>query len=511
MKKSRPVIKSSKTTPRSSPLIVLAALALVSAGAITVCYLNGWLLYYGDAEAHLNIARRMVDSRTPGYDQVGTVWLPLLHWLLLPFARVDALWVNGLAGAIPSAIAFLLAGMFLYLAACRIFDCTSAAFAAAALFALNPNVLYLQSIPMTEIVFSACLLALLYFTVRFRDTQGWGAVIGAGIAACAATLTRYEGWFLLPFAALYFVIAARRNRIAVAMLFSFLAALGPLFVLFHHWWITGDALAFYRGPYSPRAIQGNADYPGRTDWREAFLYYRTAAQLCAGPCLPLLAVAGALAALFRRAFWPLLLLALPGVFYIWSMRFSGGTPIFIPILKPFSYYNTRYGLVMMPLFALAAAALVSVVPRPARGILAVLAVCAAVTPWIIHPSPSNWVTWEESRVNSLARREWTRQAADYLRPRYVRGSGIFTGFGDLTGIYRSLDIPLRDTFTPDNGLPFDAAVLRPELFLHEPWVVTMGGEAAQTGVNRAARLGIVYSLEKTIIVKDAPVIEIYHR
>jgi 4-amino-4-deoxy-L-arabinose transferase-like glycosyltransferase len=490
---------------------VLAALALLSAVAITVCYLNGWLLYYGDAEAHLNIARRMLDSRTPGYDQVGTVWLPLLHWLLLPFARVDALWVNGLAGAIPSAIAFLLAGTFLYLAAYRIFDCTSAAFAATALFALNPNVLYLQSIPMTEIIFSACLLALLYFTVRFRDTQGWGAVIGAGIAACAATLTRYEGWFLLPFAALYFVIAARRNRIAAAMLFSSLAALGPLFVLFHHWWVAGDALAFYRGPYSPRAIQGSADYPGRNDWREALLYYRTAAQLCAGPCLPLIAVAGALAALFRRAFWPLLLLALPGVFYIWSMRFSGGTPIFIPVLKPFSYYNSRYGLAVMPLFALAAAALITAVPRPARGILAMLAVCAAVTPWIIHPSPANWVTWEESRVNSVARREWTRQAADFLRPRYIRGSGIFTGFGDVTGIYRTLAIPLRDTFTPDNGLPFDATVLRPELFLHEPWVVTMGGAAAQTAVNRAARLGIVYSLEKTIIVKDAPVIEIYHR
>ena len=67
------------------------------------------------------------------------------------------------------------------------------------------------------------------------------------------------------------------------MLFSLLAGLGPLFTLGHHWWLTGDALAFYRGPYSPRAIQGNAAYPGRNDWREAFLYYRTAAQLCAGP------------------------------------------------------------------------------------------------------------------------------------------------------------------------------------------------------------------------------------
>ena len=99
MKRSRPVIKSSNATPRSSPLIVVGALALLSAAAIAVFYSNGWLLYYGDAEAHLNIARRMVDSRTPGYDQVGTVWLPLLHWLMLPLVRVDALWLNGLAGA----------------------------------------------------------------------------------------------------------------------------------------------------------------------------------------------------------------------------------------------------------------------------------------------------------------------------------------------------------------------------------------------------------------------------
>ena len=67
-----------------------------------IFYSNGWLLYYGDAEAHLNIARRMVDSRTPGYDQVGTVWLPLPHWLMLPFVRVDWMWLTGVAGAIPS-------------------------------------------------------------------------------------------------------------------------------------------------------------------------------------------------------------------------------------------------------------------------------------------------------------------------------------------------------------------------------------------------------------------------
>ena len=144
--------------------------------------------------------------------------------------------------------------------------------------------------------------------------------------------------------------------------------------------------------------------------------------------------AGALAALYRRAFWPLLLLALPGVFFVWSMRFSGGTPDLhsgaaAVLLLQQPLRNGRTAAVRAGRApGWSASRPVRCAPR-----VAALAIVAAVIPWVAHPSPSNWVTWEESRVNSEARREWTRQAADYLRPRYVRGSGIFTGFGDLTG------------------------------------------------------------------------------
>ncbi len=123
--------------------------------AVWFFYSRGWLLYYGDAEAHLNIARRIVDKLTPGYDQIGTVWLPLPHWLMLPLARIDELWRSGLAGAIPSAACFVLAGASLFAAVRRVFESTAAAVAATALFALNPNLLYLQSTAMTEAVFLA--------------------------------------------------------------------------------------------------------------------------------------------------------------------------------------------------------------------------------------------------------------------------------------------------------------------------------------------------------------------
>ena len=36
-----------------------------------------------------NIARRIVDSRTPGWYQLGTTWLPLPHLLMMPLVRND--------------------------------------------------------------------------------------------------------------------------------------------------------------------------------------------------------------------------------------------------------------------------------------------------------------------------------------------------------------------------------------------------------------------------------------
>src|SRR6266852_8614339 len=93
-------------------LLAVVVLALLSAGAVRFVYQRGYILYYGDAVAHLNTARRITDSRTPGLDQLGTVWLPLPHLLMLPLVKDTHLWQTGLAGSIPSAACFIIAGMF---------------------------------------------------------------------------------------------------------------------------------------------------------------------------------------------------------------------------------------------------------------------------------------------------------------------------------------------------------------------------------------------------------------
>ena len=81
----------------------------------------------------------------------------------------------------------------------------------------------------------------------------------------------------------------------------------------------------------------------------------------------------------------------------------------------------------------------------------------------------------------------------------------------MTAIFRQMGIPLGETFTADNGLPWNATVKRPDLFLWQEWAVVMGGDEVQSAVNRGARYGIRYRLEKTIVAGREPVIEIYRR
>ncbi len=496
--------------------MVFLLLAGIGISAAAWFYSQGYLLYYGDAEAHLNIARRIVDSRNPGYDQIGTVWLPLPHLLMLPFVRSDELWRTGLAGTIPGVTCFVMAGMMLFAAVRRIFQSTAAAFCSAALFALNPNLLYLQSIPMTEPVFFMALCGLLYCTVAFHGTQSIWPVLGAGVFSIAASLTRYEGWWLIPFVALYFLFASKKHRVRDAVLFGIIASLAPLYWLGHNWWYYGTFFEFYYGPYSARGVYqkaldaGMARYPGDHEWGKAIYYFGSAAQLTVGPVLLIMGSAGLLAAVVKRAFWPVLFLLLPPLFYMLSM-YSSGTPIFVPHLWPHGFYNTRYGLAVLPLLAFGGGAIVAILPDRFRTMAASIVILAGIIPWLAYPKAENWICWKESQVNWIARGAWTREAADYLRDHFAPGDTVFAGFGDQTGIIREAGIPLHSTLHDGDNPQWMAAVARPDLFLRSEWAVAISGDTVTATMDRAEKNGLHYRCVKMISVKDAPVIEIFRR
>lgn len=506
--------KNFRNSRRFKDALAVSLCALACAGvmacAVTHFYRTGAILYYGDAEAHLNIARRVIDSRTPGWNQLGTTWLPLPHILMIPFVRHDALWKSGLAGSIPAAIAMALAGIFLFAAVRRLFSSVLAASAATAVFLLNPNTLYLGSIPMTEPFFYAAFFALLYFSVRFGDTKGWGALVGAGFAVSLASLTRYESWFLIPFAAAYVLVAGKgvMRRACGVALFCALAAIGPALWLAHNRFYFGDALYFYRGPWSALAIQGHADYPGRGNWQVALHYYFEAGKLAVGLPGLLIGAAGIVAAFVKsprgRAVWPVLLLALPPAFYIWSIH-SASTPVFVPTLWPSSFYNTRYALAWLPLVAFGVAGIARFGKMPAAA-----AVAVAFSLVILHPYEHS-ITWQEADVNSRARREWIGQAAQWLKPKLGPNETFITSFSDMSGIYRTLGIPLRRTLTGDNDVEYAMAVANPVLFLHTDWAIVTSGNDVQTMLDRARRNGPKYELKQRVTVKGEPVLEIYQR
>ena len=488
-----------------STFLCFIAAAGVMALAIAYFYRTGTTLYFGDAEAHLDIARRIVDSRTPGWSQIGTTWLPLPHLLMIALVRNDWMWRTGLGGAITSGACMAIAAAFLFAAVRRIFLNTTAAGVAAAMFLLNPNTLYLGSIPMTEPAFFASLFGLLYFTARFRETQGWGALLGAALAALAGTLTRYEAWFLLPFVAFYLWISGGKKRWPAAIVFCIISGAGPLLWLAHNRWYYGDPLYFYRGPYSATAIQGKASYPGRGDWRVAAQYFFAAGRAVAGWPALIIGSVGLLIALARRVVWPLFLLALPPLFYVWAIH-SASVPIFVPALWPHTFYNARYGLAFLPLTALGAAALARQWPKP----VALAIVLVALSPFLIHPLGDS-VTWQESDVNSRVRRQWISQAAAFLAASSSPHDTFLTSFGELTPIFRTLGVPLHDTLTGDNDLDFNAAMARPDLFLHADWAIVESGDPIQTMLDTARLHGPRYELKQRVTVKGGPVIEIYKR
>jgi hypothetical protein len=516
-------LTSSVRSRLSNALALVLAVSFLAACSFVAArwvHQHGYTLYYGDAEAHLNIARRVLDSRTPGPEQLGTVWLPLPHLAMIPFvmraSSNNDWWRSGIAGAIPSCICFVLAGTFLFAAARRVYSSVWAAAAVALVFALNPNMLYLQSTPMTEAMFIATLAALVWSMLCFRDSQSVWPILAAAAAAIASSLTRYEGWFLIPFVVLYFLIVAKRKWHAI--LFAVLASLGPLSWLAHNQYYYSHAFEFYNGPWSAKAIyarqlaQGMQPYPGDHDWRTALKYYATAAKLVVG--VPTLVIGAlGLVATFRKrsALVPILLLALPPLFYVWSM-YSSGTPIFVPTLWPFSWYNTRYAIAVLPLAAFAAGAIVAILPRRAQ---LFVAVALGGVPVILRWAPGGFavispvICWKESEVNSISRRAWTSEAASFLAANYRPGSGILYGFGDLTGVLREAGIPLRESIHEGNVAEYMLSTSRPYLALRPEWALSFSGGEVATAVQRAGRFGKNYELRKQIIVKGAPVVEIY--
>src|SRR5437763_15240050 len=105
----KPAKAGRPNSPWDSEVQSLLLLATcVSVFSFLFYFQRGDVLLYGDAVAHMNIARRVFDSKTPGLLQLGTVWLALPHLLMIPFLISDEMWGRGVGASIPSMAAYVL-------------------------------------------------------------------------------------------------------------------------------------------------------------------------------------------------------------------------------------------------------------------------------------------------------------------------------------------------------------------------------------------------------------------
>ena len=359
---------------------------LVSLLALSFCFSRGIILLYGDAVAHLHIARRIIDSLNPGFRQLGSVWLPLPHLLLLPFVWRLEWWQSGLAGAFPSLGAYIFGTAGIYRLA-RLWVGPRSGLVAAVFFGLNPGLLYMQTTAMNEPLFLAEMIWAVVLIVEFgraleanEPERAAKLVMAAGVVLVMAVYTRYDGWifaFLAWLVALVKMVRAGewKSRAGGAfVLFTVMVAVAPVIWMAYCAKQFGDPLDFMRGPYSAKAIEqrtatpGAPHYPGWHSIPVAALYFLKAAELGATQLrfanwLLILSVAGSVAAAVRwraKGVWAVMLLWVPLPFYAYSVAY-GSVPIFIPLWWPHSWYNTRYGMEMLPIFALSLAFLAACV------------------------------------------------------------------------------------------------------------------------------------------------------
>jgi hypothetical protein len=245
---------------REPGLAVAVALALaLSAASVAYFQAVGLTVAYDDAHSRLMIARTVLDGRHPGLAQLGGIWPPLPQLAMVPFVWNDTLFYTGIAGAIPSAVCYVVSSVFLYKLIARLTLDPVAGLIGVVAFS-GPNVLYLQSVPMSELPFTACFLGTVYFAASWMLRGSLFPLFLAAVMACLSTLCRYEGWvlvLLLTAAVVWFCLRAghRYEEIeGLLVLFGLVAFVGIGLWLLWNRLIFGDALYWLHSQYGTRAL-----------------------------------------------------------------------------------------------------------------------------------------------------------------------------------------------------------------------------------------------------------------
>ncbi len=346
---------ASKGHDRTTLYLALVA-SLVSIGAFVWFYSQGMTLNYFDSISHLEIARRVIDSPTTGFGQLGGVWLPLPHLLMLPTIGIDALYYSGIAGSSISMVSFVVTTLFIYKIIFHLIGNGRKlpGLVGAGVFMANVNMLYMQSTPMTELLLFACMAAMVYYVQRWIQTDRWSYLLIAGAASLLGSLTRYEAWVLLVTLICVIVYALWRKHYSwekaegILLAFLFFAVVGIIGWLVWNQLIFNNFLNWENGPYAKSTLWVGESDTAVGNWGASLLTYAYA--IVDSENFPIVCVAALSVPVFiirerlRMHIMPVLSLLVFIPFFVYAIE-SGQRPLHVLELNG-GMYNVRFGLLM---------------------------------------------------------------------------------------------------------------------------------------------------------------------
>jgi hypothetical protein len=485
--------------------------ATIAAIATAWFFAQGEIVAYGDAESHLNISKRVIHSLTPGFAQLGGIWLPLPHLLMLPLVYFDSLWRTGLAGSIISGLAFVVSSVYLYKLAFLFTKNRFASIAAAFVFISNPNILYLQATPMTELPLIAFFILSTYYFIRFiLSENNFNYLLLAALFSFCATLTRYDGWFLVIIQAAVLgliYLPLRLNLLARIsswkkiwdssrwkkleghlVIFGSLAFAGILLWLVWGYLILGDPLYFTHSEFSAKSQQqdwlSKGELPAYRNLGQSFLYYTVTTFSNLGGIIFALATAGALVYLFDRRIlhrWlVLIILLVPFVFNVVTL-FLGQSVIFIPQITPESFdwnlFNVRYGVMMVPFAAFIVGYLMWLV-HPAVRVIISLALLVQIA---MYPLGISEALSYKDGVAGLSSASAKIPAAQYwFNDNYDHGLVLVDDFARTLSIVRT-DVPMQNVIYVGNKPYWEESLEAPEK--HARWIIMQKDDQVWKSIN----------------------------
>lgn len=470
---------------------------------------TGFNLAYSDAQSHLTIARRLLDTRSnPGLAQLGTVWLPIPHLLLAPLVAWLWMWHTGFGAALLGAGCMGVTASGLYRAVARWGTGRLGRLATVAVVVVNPTLLYLASTALTEPVLiasmAACLAGLANFSTRRRLSSPGEVSIFCGIPAAAATLSRYEGWALsITGAALVALISARHSHGRPGVVLGRTAGFILPPVLAMAWWVGFNwvvfrqPFAFVTGEYSASAQQAGivaAGVSAKASLSTTLASLNLAVSSSVGPCSLAIGAVGLIAlctSLRTMRQLPFVVTAATSYLFLVVALYTGQAIIWNSAVGSGYVWNNRFGMATILPAALLAAPAAEALPRLVRwtGHCArIRAAAMALSAVLLALALGGQCAWflqeplERSLVLTEAAESWdsgalSREAAAWLRVHYDGGGILMDETISANAQLPEIGIPLRQFYLRADGDLFTQAMADPVGHARWIWVSSQDSDA----------------------------------